>query len=127
MRTPAGTWLGNYPVLPLNVERINRSLRRIIKGLYYARGGVPFPKLGHIEIIGNPTLAVMKVFEQNLDDALFSFGDTVFEWEFTADANGTTLWKLIFYRSVVFYAIAIENPERMESEPAGLLLDSPKD
>ena len=60
--------------------------------------------------------AVIEFIEQNLLPPTFSFGDDVFEWLFCQTREGLTMWKLSFYRSVVFYAIAAEDAASLIAE-----------
>jgi hypothetical protein len=47
----SGLWLGNFPVLPLDLERFQRSLLKIIKGLFFLIRKSPFPSDGQIMLI----------------------------------------------------------------------------
>ena len=110
MFTPSGLWVGNFPVLPLDRERAERSLRKIIKGLYAALHKHPFPADGKIVIFGQ-LCDTTRFIEQHLLPQAFSFGDDVFEWQFAQTRDGASLWKLAFYRSVVFYGLAFESTD----------------
>lgn len=114
MRSPSGLWLGDYPVLPLDVERFSRSLRKVVKGLYFLIRKAPFPTSGEILLIGqlNPeTWPLIVELEKQLFPPTFDFGDDVFEWRFSQRTDGRTLWKLMFYRTVVFYAVGTESQD----------------
>jgi hypothetical protein len=110
----SGLWLGDYPTLPLDGERFCRSLFKIVKGLFYLVRKEPFPADGQIGVIGQlcaETEPLIGMIEENLFPPTFDFGDDVFEWRFSQTKGGITMWKLAFYRSVVFYAVAFEKPE----------------
>jgi hypothetical protein len=112
--SPSGLWLGNLPVLPLDRARFEHSLVKAVKGLFFKIRKRPFPKSGLIEIIGQLTAAtrpLVTLIEKNLLPPTFHFGDDVFEWRFCQTRDGLTMWKLAFYRSVVFYAWGVENAE----------------
>ncbi len=113
LMSPSGLWLGDYPTLPLDGERFSRNLFKIVRGLFYLIRKSPFPADGGIEIIGElraETKPVIDTIEENLSPT-FDFGDDVFEWRFCQTRDGITMWKLAFYRSVVFYAIGFEKAE----------------
>lgn len=57
--TPSGLWLGDFPVLPIEIMRYNRSLFKIVKGLYYALHKKPFPSNGRISVIGQMNAQTM--------------------------------------------------------------------
>jgi hypothetical protein len=57
--------------------------------------------------------------EEHLFTPTFGFGDDVFEWRFSQTRDGITMWKLVFYRSVVFYACGFENADDLV-EDAGM-------
>jgi hypothetical protein len=111
--SPAGLWIGNFPILPLDLARFNRSLLKIVKGLYYLiRHKQPFPLAGTIGLVGilnEDTKPLIDLIEQKLLPPTFSFGDDVFEWRFCQTRDGLTMWKLAFYRSVVYYAVAADD------------------
>jgi hypothetical protein len=112
--SPAGLWLGNLPVLPLDRDRFCRSLRKIIKGLYFKVRKQPFLKSGQIGIVGQmvpETMPLIQMIEENLFPPTFTFGDDVFEWRFCQTRDGITMWKLAFYRSVVFYGWGMDKIE----------------
>jgi hypothetical protein len=111
MFSPSGLWLGNFPVLPLERERFERRLQKIIKGLYFLIRKRAFPTDGEINIIGHlnaRTRELVSFIEASLFAPTFNFGDDVFEWRFSQTTDGALLWKLAFYQSVVFYATAFE-------------------
>ena len=111
--SPSGLWLGDYPTLPLDRERFCRSLFKIVKALFYLIRKHPFPADGQIGVIGQlcaETKPLIDMIEENLSPT-FDFGDDVFEWRFSETKDGITMWKLAFYRSVVFYAIGFEKAE----------------
>jgi hypothetical protein len=113
LMSTAGLWLGDYPTLPLDGERFTRSLFKIVKGLFYLIRKHPFPADGQIGVIGElcaDTKPLIDTIEENLSPT-FDFGDDVFEWRFGQTKDGITMWKLAFYRSVVFYAIGFEKAE----------------
>jgi hypothetical protein len=121
MWSPSGLWLGNYPVIPLNRERFERSLRKIVKGLYFLIRQAPFPSIGEILIIGqlnSQTWPVITEIEKQLFPPTFDFGDDVFEWRLSQRRDGRTLWKLAFYRTVVFYAVGIDSDDAPTEERA---------
>lgn len=108
----SGLWLENRPVLPLDVERFNRGLLKVVKGLFYLIRSKPFPPSGRIALVGvlnTETKPLIDTIEQSLCPPTFNFGDDVFEWRFSQTQDQITMWKLIFYRSVAFYACAFEN------------------
>ncbi len=110
--SPSGLWLGNYPVLPLDVERFNRSLSKILRALFFLLRKRPFPASGQIGLVGqfnSETRPLINMIEENLFPPTFDFGDDIFEWRFSQTGDGITMWKLIFYRSVAFYACGFEN------------------
>ncbi len=111
MFSPSGLWLGNFAALPLDRARFDRNLQKIIKGLYFLICKQRFPVDGQIRIIGNlddTTWESVRFIEQHLFPPTFDFGDDVFEWRFAQTKDGASVWKLAFYRSVVFYALAFE-------------------
>ena len=115
--SPSGLWLGDYPTLPLDGERFCRSLRKIVKGLFYLIRKQPFPADGQIGIIGQlcvETEPLIDTIEEDLSPT-FDFGDDVFEWRFSQTKDGITMWKFAFYRSVVFYALGFENAENWQA------------
>jgi hypothetical protein len=119
MWSPCGLWLGNYPVLPLDLERFQRSLVKIVKGLFFLIRKVTFPSQGRILVVGqlNPgTFPLIESIEKHLLPPTFDFGDDVFEWRFCQTHDGITMWKLIFYRSVVFYASGVEHAGLLVTE-----------
>ena len=116
--TPAGLWLGDYPALPLDGERYCRSLVKIIKGLYFLIRKHPFPADGQIVNCAHlcaETLPLINLIEENLSPT-FDFGDDVFEWRFGQNKEGVTMWKLSFYRSVVYYAIGFDKMVDWQAE-----------
>ncbi len=81
-------------------------------GLFYLIRKQPFPATGKIGIIGHldrDTKPLIDFLEAN-STPTFDFGDDVFEWRFLQTRWGFSGWKLAFYRSVVFYALAFETP-----------------
>ena len=53
--SPFGLWIGDFPILPLEFARFNRSLLRVVKGLYYLiRNKHPFPR---VDLNGRTSLA----------------------------------------------------------------------
>lgn len=111
--SPAGLWLGDFPTLPVDGDRVCRSLFKIVKGLFYLIRKQPFPKDGQIGIIGqlnSDTQPLIGLIEENLSPT-FDFGDDVFEWRFSQTKDGLAMWKLAFYRTVVFYAVGFDKPE----------------
>jgi hypothetical protein len=117
--TPSGIWLGNYPTLKFDLNRFERNLRRVTLGLFYLIRKQPFPATGKIGILGQldqQTKPLIDLLEANFTPT-FDFGDDVFEWRFMQTRWGFSAWKLAFYRSVVFYALAFETPvEELEME-----------
>lgn len=116
--TPSGLWLGNYPTMPLDGDRFHRSLFKIIGGLFYLIRKQPFPNDGQIGIVGElcaESKPLIDTIEENLFPPTFTFGDDVFEWRFSQTRDGITMWKLAFYRSVVFYAYGLEYAEDWEA------------
>jgi hypothetical protein len=114
MWSPSGLWIGNFPVLPLDIARFERSLLKIVKGLFFLIRKTAFPREGRIIVVGQlnaQTQPLIKSIEDNLFPPTFDFGDDVFEWRFSQTKDGITMWKLIFYRTVVFYACGLENAD----------------
>jgi hypothetical protein len=112
MWSPSGLWLGNVPVFELDLERFQRSLLKIVRGLYFLIRKSPFPPGGRIIFAGKlntRTQPLIASIEEHLFPQTFSFGDDVFEWRFSQSKDGITMWKLMFYRSVVFYALGFDN------------------
>jgi hypothetical protein len=107
---PSGLWIKNLPTLTVDCDRLARSLRKIIKGLYYLIKNRPFPSAGEIAIIAEAhedNWELLCFIEEHLTP-VFDFGDDVFEWRFLQTLDGVTGWKLAFYRSTVFYAVAFD-------------------
>jgi hypothetical protein len=118
MFSPSGLWVGDWPVLPLDRDRFSRSLLKIVKGLFFKIRKQPFPKSGQVGIVGQltgETKPLLDMIEDHLFPPTFSFGDDVFEWWFCQTRDGITMWKMAFYRSVVFYAWGIQSAE--DGEP----------
>jgi hypothetical protein len=118
----SGLWLGNRPVMPLDADRFNQSLRKIVKGLFFKIRKQPFLARGTIGVIGQltpETKPMIDLIEASLLSPTFSFGDDVFEWRFCQTRDGITMWKLAFYRSVVFYALGLEDAETWRALLAG--------
>jgi hypothetical protein len=116
MWSPSGLWVGNFPVLPLDIVRFQRSLLKIVKGLFYIIRKLPFPASGRIILVGEMnarTQPLIASIEEHLFPPTFDFGDDVFEWRFSQTRDGITMWKLIFYRSVVFYGCGFENGDHL--------------
>jgi hypothetical protein len=44
------------------------------------------------------------------------FGGRVFEWRFSQTKDGLTMWKLMFYRTVVFYACGFEHADPLAED-----------
>jgi hypothetical protein len=112
VRSPAGLWVADYPTVPLDVERLNRSLRKIVKGLYCRVRNNPFPAAGRIIIIGQMnarTSAIMEAIEEYAHPPTFDYGDDVFEWKFGQNREGLTLWRMNFYRSVSYFACGFDD------------------
>jgi hypothetical protein len=112
MFTPSGICLGHLPTLTLDADRFERSLRKIVKGLYYLIKKRSFPRDGEIAILAHAdedTWDLICFVEQYLSP-VFNYGDDVFEWRFFQTHDGVTGWKLAFYRSVVFYALTFDEP-----------------
>ena len=108
--TPGGLWLGNFPSIPLDGDRFCGSLTKIVKGLFFMIRKQPFPADGQIGIISQlcaETKPLITMVEENLSPT-FNYGDDVFEWRFAQTTDGVTMWKVAFYHSVVFYAVAFE-------------------
>jgi hypothetical protein len=111
-------WLGDYPSIPLDGERFCGSLTKIVKGLFFMIRKQPFPRDGQIGIISQlcaETKPLVTMIEENLSP-VFNYGDEVFEWQFAQNREGVTMWKLAFYRSVVFYAVGFETPVDWQAE-----------
>jgi beta-galactosidase GanA len=109
--SPNGLWLGQRPTLPLDGKRIDRSLVKIVKGLYYLIREAPLPPDSYIELIGSlmpKNWPLIQAIERQLSPA-FNYGDTVFEWSFAQRRDGVTMWKLAFYQSVAFYALVLDH------------------
>jgi hypothetical protein len=110
--TPSGIFLGNHPTFTLDRSRFERSLRKIVKGLFYLIRKQPFPAEGEIGILGQltrETKPFIEFLEQNFNPK-FDYGDDVFEWTFFQTKWGLSTWKMAFYRSTVFYGLAFEKP-----------------
>jgi hypothetical protein len=121
MWSPSGLWLGDFPVLPLDIERFQRSLLKIVKGLFFLMRKSPFPASGRIILVGQlnaQTQPLISSIEGHLFPPTFDFGDDVFEWRFGHTRDGLTMWKLMFYRSVVFYACGFEHADDLIDVPA---------
>ena len=119
MWSPSGLWLGNFPVLPLDIERFQRSLLKIVKGLFFLIRKSPFPASGRIILVGQlnaRTQPLIASIEEHLFPPTFDFGDDVFEWRFSQTKDGITMWKLMFYRTIVFYACGFENAHDLADE-----------
>lgn len=110
MYSACGQWLGSYPMLEVDADRVDRSLRKVFKGLYYIIKRKPFPKDGELLIISElnaQTKDAIDAIEKHLNPT-FSFGDDIFEWSFFQTRDGITGWRVAFYRSVLFYALGID-------------------
>ncbi len=121
--TPSGLWVGDFPTLSLDVDRLNRSLFKVIKGLYCLIRKQAFPADGQIGLIGEyvaETKPLIELIEEHLFPATFDFGDDVFEWRFCQTETGITMWKIAFYRSVVFYAYGVEKREMLDELNAAI-------
>jgi hypothetical protein len=119
MFSPSGLWLGDFPVLPLDMERFRGSLFKIVKGLFFLIRKSPFPADGRILVVGQmnaQTMPLIRSIEKHLCPPTFDFGDDVFEWRFGQTKDGITMWMLAFYRSIVFYACGYETDELTEKE-----------
>jgi hypothetical protein len=112
VRSATGLWLGNMPTVPLDLERLDRSLRKIVKGLYYLVRRNPFPATGRIIVIGQMnarTSEIMQAIEDYSHPPTFNYGDDVFEWRFAQNRDGLTLWRMNFYRSVTYFALGFDD------------------
>jgi hypothetical protein len=104
--TSSGMYLGAKPVFEVEMDRLQRVLNKICRGLFYAHTDRP---LAETHVVQSFT-----VNDEKLDDNLWfiisnlppavDFGDTVFRYRYylgTQDANNS-YWLLMFYEAVLF-------------------------
>ena len=106
LHTPGGLYLGHYATVPLDWERISRTIEGMIRGLYYTLVGKPFPQGYVVNVTRLDPLQVQSAWNVMSSGHLngpYCLGDDIFmcEMQFVAEDPGMTRWLLRFYRNYV--------------------------
>jgi len=106
LHTPGGLYLGHYATVPLDWERISRTIEGMIRGLYYTLVGKPFPQGYVIDVTRLDPFEVQSAWNDMSSAHLngpHCLGDDIFmcEMQFVAEDPGMTRWLLRFYRNYV--------------------------
>lgn len=115
MHTQGGIYLGHYPTVPLEAERINAAITMMVCGLYYSIRKQRIPDEYVFDVRRVPPWHAseeMRNMQQlSPGEGPRLLGDRVFGCYFRyADADEyLTLWLLWFYESVFFY-VSTEPP-----------------
>jgi hypothetical protein len=119
--TPGGIYFGDYHAMPLDWERISRSVGMMIRGLYWQLRGEPFSQDYRISVVRVDPLEVQTAWT-SMSAAHFNgpycLGDGVFAcvMQFVAEDTGMTRWLLRFYQNYVL--LVTTKPEAQNPEVA---------
>jgi len=104
--TPGGIYLGHHATMPLDWERISRTISLMVRGLYWKLRGEPFPQGYTINVLRLDPLDVQTVWDA-INAAHFNgpygLGDGIFAcvMQVVAEDPGMTRWLLWFYQNYV--------------------------
>jgi len=108
-----------------NMEVLNRIVKRIVSCLYYHKFKVMIPLDYTIQVYEKTSVLrsgeqVIKVINQFgiwlKDTPIVSIGNGTFKYKCVpvVDQQHATLWKMIFYNVITFWATVIKMPENIE-------------
>jgi hypothetical protein len=106
LNTPGGIYLGEFPTVPLDSDRLLTAIAFVVRGLYYSGANAPFPANYMMDIRRVHQLSIGTVWESihNLTKRpTFMLGDGVFACDvvYGSEDWSTTFWVLAFYRNFV--------------------------
>lgn len=98
-----------------DMERINRVLARIVRGLYYKKLGTPLATSHHVSIIADEILEqsdarlrneILTAWQPHVQGEPETFGNETFLFFWYVDiVKDQTCWLLVFFSRVIFFAI----------------------
>ena len=116
-----GIFLGERPAFHVDLARLDKVVRRIVKGLYWHHWKVAVPQEFKVDAFSEHGVADLSpaakeqlrhlVIEPVLEQPVFSIGDDVLRYRFLcmSDIKSASAWCLEFYSDVRF--IALVGPE----------------
>ena len=127
VETPAGILLGAAPAINVDQPRMDRVLRRTIRGLYFSEFGHPMPSdhylaIYHEEVVDSWPTGVGEMLGEIVAAATAQpkkrIGDDVFEYCFArVDDHATaSAWAFRFYSRAYFAAINVPGDYRERAQ-----------
>lgn len=107
IQTPSGIDVGIWPSYIVDMDRVERVLRNVMKGVYYLKQGKPLPQEFKIPIEEFDPNKHSKIVERM--EPWQSFGDTVFRFRYiisNRSPNERMTCLLQFYERRIYYAEA---------------------
>ena len=119
IRTPAGLYLGKKGAYDVNLERLDRVVARITKGLFYREISTHLPKNYEVAAYSESGLrdvspADIAQLQKDIVQPLMTqkpkiIGNNVFSYRvlFTEEDPNVSAWLLLFYEKVAFICITL--------------------
>jgi hypothetical protein len=114
LRTRGGLYLGTHPAYDVNMERVDRVVARIAKGLFCHELGHRLPSdyevfaacINMIDDLDEDSKNTLRALTQR---PIRVVGEQVFyyAWSSAVDDENTTAWLLGFYRRVWFFSLTL--------------------
>lgn len=104
--TPGGIYLGHYATVPLDWDRVSRTIVMIIRGLYWQLRSELFPQEYMIDVERVDPIEVRSVWDEigaSHFNGPYCLGDGIFScvMQFVEEDTGMTRWLLSFYQNYV--------------------------
>jgi hypothetical protein len=104
LTTPGGIYLGEFPTVPLDSDRLLKSIGFVVRGLYFGATRAVYPVGNGIEIRRVHQLSIATIWESMSSltkRSPFVMGDWVFACHFAygSEDRTTSLWVMAFYRN----------------------------
>ena len=123
--SPRGLYKGAAVAYDVDLERVNRVLTRIVKGLFFHEMGYRLPDTHEVFTAIDPPVDLererdtneFRVFAALLTRPIIEIGDGVFSYRFlsSGEDSDSTVWLLTFYGAIL--AVGLTLPKnRVESE-----------
>ena len=120
VRTQQGIWLPDQRhVYHVDLDRFRRVVRKIVRGLHYARERKPLSYDAHIEVLPDLTDRDFDMFLSFFAEGWYGLGDKVFVYKAARfpDKPDHGMWLMVFYKSFAVLAATMtkEDAERRQT------------
>lgn len=105
---PSGLVTGRGVRVAFDGSRFNKSIEKIVRGIFYGKSGVPLPTTHEVKVFSGNGFWTVPAFLDLLAkmEPFSGVGDDVFQCRCIRDCVDTaaTAWLIVFYRSAAFFA-----------------------